>query len=89
MNLHYERTIAIHLPIYFEREKKLREKKPVHLENIYSLSMTVIQELDLIVIAMHLDIGYSNSITKQFAQPYTPSYFLKWLLGLPLDKGRN
>jgi hypothetical protein len=46
------------------------------------------QEFNLIVIAMRLDTGGSNSITKQYAHPYT--IFLKWgLLGLPLDKGRN
>jgi hypothetical protein len=27
MNLQYERTIALHLPIYFEREERLRERK--------------------------------------------------------------
>jgi hypothetical protein len=72
MNLLYERTIAIYLPIYFEREETERErKKSVHLENIYLSPWQFMQEFDLIVIEMSLDAGSSYSITKQCAHLYT------------------
>jgi hypothetical protein len=83
MNLQYERTIAIHLPIYFEREQ-LRAQKLVHLEIYNILSMIVLQELDLIVIAMRLDAGGGNSITKQCTLIHTLPYFLNCLLGSSL-----
>ncbi len=60
MNLQSERTIAIHLPIYFEREEAERES--VQLEDIFFPGWFM-QEFDLIVIAMRLDTC-SKSITK-------------------------
>jgi hypothetical protein len=46
--------------------------------------MIVLQELDLIVIAMRLDAGGGNSITKQCTLIHTLSYFLNCLLGSSL-----
>jgi len=64
MNLQYERIIALHLPIYFERGETEREKENQFIKKIYIPSMMAYAKIRSYGhIAICLDTGGSNSIT--------------------------
>ncbi len=51
--------------------------------------MTVLEELDLIVIAMCLNAGDSNSITNSVRSSASVVFSELFIRALSLDKGRN